>query len=126
MGETIVQEKEFDLKNISQLGLIEKTKEILKGLSITLRSLTSSYQHKVLAGLPPESLDAFARYSALQVETLVYATLNINGKKYDDINRVELRPLYSQMQNKVLQEVYALYLEISKEQDEVIQSLKKT
>jgi len=120
------EEKSIELKDISQLGRIEKTQEVFNGLTVTLQSLSASHQHKALAALPPESLDTLARFTALQIETLIYATIEINGKKYNDNNRSELRSLYSEMQNKILQEIYGLYTEIAKEQNEVITSLKKT
>ena len=119
-------EKTLSLLDIAQLGRIEKSKEILKGFTVGLQTLSASNQQKILASLPSDNSDSLARFVYTQVEALVYATADINGTKYGDSNRAELRTLYSSMQSKVLQETYSFYGELVQEQNSVIDSLKKT
>lgn len=120
------KEKALDLSDISQLGRIEKTKEVLKGVSVTLQTLSASHQQKILAALPSEKEDPLGRYAVLQMETLTYATVAINGKTYADNDRGSLRAFYSGLQNKILQEIYSFYTQLMEEQNTVIDGLKKT
>jgi len=120
------KDKLLELTDITQLGRIEKTKEILKGVVVTLQSLSATHQQKILESLPPQSTDALAKFTCMQIDTLVYSTVSINNKRYNDENRAELRVFYSNLQNKVMQEFYNLYSELITEQNSVIDSLKKT
>lgn len=118
--------KALELTDIAQLGRVVKTKEILKGVKVTLQSLSATHQQKILAAIPPQSLDTLAKFTYTQAETLVYATVSINDKQYTDANRDELRKFYMDLQNKILQEFYSFYVDIAQEQNSVIESLKKT
>ncbi len=116
----------LELTDISQLGRITKTEKILKGVTVAFQTLTAAHQHQILASLPPNSLDPIGKYTAMQIETLVYATLSINNKKYAESDKDELRTFYSNLQNKVLQTFYDFYLRVNEDQNKVIESLKKT
>ena len=123
MTTEVAQEKTVDLNFVLQLGRVEKTKEVFKGLSITLQTLSASHQQKILAALPSDSTDALGRFATLQIETLATATVAMNGIKTD---QAEWRKMYSGMQSRVLQEVYSFYNELVDEQNSVMDSLKKT
>lgn len=123
MTTEVVPAKTVDLNSILQLGRIEKTKEVFKGLSITLQTLSASHQQKILAALPSDNSDALGRYATLQIETLASATVAMNGVKADYAN---WKTMYSEMQSRVLQEIYSFYIELVEEQNSVMDSLKKT
>jgi hypothetical protein len=123
MATEVMPEKTVDLSSVLQLGRIEKTKEVFKGLSITLQTLSASHQQKILAALPTDNQDALGRYATLQIETLASATVAMNGVKAD---YASWKSMYSEMQSRVLQEVYSFYVELVEEQNSVMDSLKKT
>ena len=123
MATEVMPEKTVDLSSVLQLGRIEKTKEVFKGLSITLQTLSASHQQKILAALPSDNQDALGRYATLQIETLAAATVAMNGVKAD---YASWKTMYSDMQSRVLQEVYTFYVELVEEQNSVMDSLKKT
>ena len=123
MTTEVVPEKTVDLSSILQLGRIEKTKEVFKGLALTLQTLSASHQQKILAALPSDTQDALGRYATLQIETLASATVAMNGVKADV---AVWKKMYSEMQNRVLQEIYSFYVELVEEQNSVMDSLKKT
>jgi len=123
MATEVMPEKTVDLSSVLQLGRIEKTKEVFKGLSITLQTLSASHQQKILAALPTDNQDALGRYATLQIETLAAATVAMNGVKAD---YASWKTMYSDMQSRVLQEVYSFYVELVEEQNSVMDSLKKT
>ena len=118
--------KPLDFKEIAQLGYLQKTKEIYNGLTVTLQTLSNSRHQKILSLLPADNSDALFKYTQLQVETLVYATLAINDEKFSEADIERLRKLYGEMQNRVLQEIYTVYQELTEEQDKVLTGLKKT
>ena len=122
MTTEVVPEKTVDLSSILQLGRIEKTKEVFKGVALTLQTLSASHQQKILAALPSDTQDALGRYATLQIETLASATVAMNGVKAD---YVTWKKMYSEMQNRVLQEIYSFYVELVEEQNSVMDSLKK-
>lgn len=123
MATEVMPEKTIDLSSVLQLGRIEKTKEVFKGVSITLQTLSASHQQKILAALPSDTQDALGRYATLQIETLAAATVAMNGVKAD---YASWKPMYAEMQSRVLQEVYSFYVELVEEQNSVVDSLKKT
>ena len=57
---------------------------------------------------------------------MVHATLAINDEKFSEADIERLRKLYGEMQSRVLQEIYAVYQELTEEQDKVLTGLKKT
>jgi len=118
--------KPLDLKDISQLGYVQKTKEVFKGVTMTLQTLSASRQHQILSMLPANNVDALAKYTQMQVETLALATLAINDKKYSEADVDTLRQFYAGLQSKVLQEFYAFYTELVMDQESVLVGLKKT
>ena len=137
MSEATVKEKEvteekseavkpLDLNDIAQLGYLQKTKEVYKGVTITLQTLSTTRQQKILSYIPADESDALAKFTQLQVETLANATLAINDNKYTAADIDFLRGWYGSLQGKVLQEFYAVYNELMEEQDKVLSSLKKS
>lgn len=128
MTSATVQEtkKPLTLKEISQLGYVQKSKEVLDGVTVTLQTLSISRQQKILSLLPAETTDALAKFSQLQVETLAQSTLAINDEKYTEADVDRLREWYGSLQARVLQEFYSVYQELVDEQEKVLGSLKKT
>jgi len=119
--------KPLELKDISQLGYIKKTKEILTGVVVSLQTLSAARQHKILSTLPAsENVDAIAKYTQLQVETLAYATVAINDAVYTEADVDTLRKFYAGLQTRVLREFYGFYMELVTDQDLVLTGLKKT
>lgn len=118
--------KRLSLKDISQLGYLQKTKEVYAGAVVTLQTLSISRQQKILSHLPADIMDPVVKFTHLQVETLANATLSINDEKYTENDVDRLREFYGGLQGKVLQEFFAVYQELVDEQDITLTGLKKT
>ena len=124
--EAVTEEKKvLSLDDIAQLGYLTKTKEIFEGVTVTFQTLSHARQQKILSSLPTDDSDHLVRYTQLQVETLVHSTVNINGTSYTEKDADFLRDWYLKLQNKVLLSFYSAYLELSEEQDAVLETLKK-
>ncbi len=119
------EKKALSLDDIAKLGYVTKTKEIFKGVTATFQTLSHSRQQQILTNLPANNIEQLARYNKMQVETLVHATIKINDESYTEKDVEFLRDWYSKLQNKVLIEFYAAYLELSEEQDNILEELKK-
>jgi hypothetical protein len=118
--------KPMTLSEISQLGYIQKTREVFAGATLTVQTLSLSRQQKILSNIPAELSDPLVRYTHLQVETLANATLAINDEKYSEADVDRLRKFYSGLQSRVLQSFYDIYQEMMDEQEKTLASLKKT
>lgn len=118
--------KPMTLAEISQLGYIQKTREVISGANLTVQTLSLSRQQKILSNIPADMTDPLVRYTHLQVETLANATLAINDEKYSEADVEKLRKFYSGLQSRVLQLFYDVYQEIMDEQEQVLAGLKKT
>ncbi len=118
--------KPMNLNEISQLGYIQKTREVFPGATLTVQTLALSRQQKILSNIPADTTDPLVRYTHLQVETLANATLAINDEKYSEADVDRLRKFYSGLQSRVLQSFYDVYQEIMDDQEQVLSSLKKT
>lgn len=118
--------KPMSLKDITQLGYVQKTAEVYSGVTVTLQTLSISRQQKILGFLPTDITDPVVKFTHLQVETLANATLAINDEKYteNDVNR--LREFYGGLQGRVLQEFFAVYQALVDDQDQTLTGLKKT
>lgn len=112
------------LKSLASLGRIEKEFEISAEFKVKLHTLNSRENQKVLLEAPTQG-DAVARYTYLQLVTLMYATDELNGEKISDANRAELREVYGNLQNKILDVLFDKYLELITEQDAIVEELKK-
>jgi hypothetical protein len=118
--------KPMDLKEISQIGYCQKTREILTGVTITVQTLSISRQQKILSNLPADITDPVLRFTRLQVETMAHATLAINSEKYTEADVDRLREFYGSLQSRVLQDFYGVYQELMDEQEQILAGLKKT
>jgi len=123
---TEAPKKPLDLKDIAQLGYLQKTKEIFTGVTVTVQTLPISRQQKILAVIPADMTDALLRFTRLQVETLANATLAVNDEKYTEANVEYLREFYGGLQSRVLQAFYEVYQEMMDEQEQILGGLKKT
>lgn len=121
-----VPSKPLELSDISQLGYLQKTREVFKGVTVTLQTLSISRQQKILATLPPDTTDPVIRFTQLQVETLSNATLAINADSFTEADLEKLRHFYAGLQSRVLQAFYAVYQEMMDEQEATLGGLKKT
>jgi len=116
----------MELKSLSQLGCIEKEKEILKGLKLKLRTLSSSEQQEIQELLPITNIEQAVSPSLitkLQIHTLAKATVAVN--EMAPTNKEELLKIYAELQTPVLNEAYKFYLELLGEQDKLVEELKK-
>ena len=111
----------MDLKALTQLGRLEKEVEI-GGFKIKLHTLSVAGQHNALVGIPDDLKDDAARLLKLQQEVLVQATDTINGESVD---KKDLRATYAELQPKILGRLFTEYSELMKEQDKVLETLKK-
>ena len=118
--------KPLELKDIAQLGYLQKTKEIFNGVTVTVQTLPISRQQKILAVIPAEITDPLLRFIRLQVETLANATLAVNDEKYTEANLDYLREFYGGLQSRVLQAFYEVYQSMMDEQEQILGGLKKT
>ena len=118
--------KPLKLEDISQLGYLQKTREVFAGATLTVQTLALSRQQKILSNIPADITDPLVRYTHLQVETLANATLAINDEKYSEADVNRLRAFYSGLQSRVLQSFYDVYQEMMDDQDTVLSGLKKT
>jgi len=118
--------KPMTLAEISQLGYIQRTREVFAGATLTVQTLSLSRQQKILSTIPTDTTDPLVRYTHLQVETLANATLAINDEKYSEADVDRLRKFYSGLQGRVLQSFYDVYQEMMDEQEKTLSSLKKT
>ena len=114
----------MSLKSLASLGRVSKTVEINKELTITLHTVSSGDQEKVLLQIPAEG-DGTAKYASIQRATLVYATDEINGQKFDDSNRAELQEFYSTIQYSLLAQIFEVNLSCLAEQNTILEDLKK-
>jgi hypothetical protein len=117
--------KPLSLKEISQLGYIQKTGEVFSGVTLTVQTLSISRQQLILSNIPAEITDPILKYTSLQIETLAHATLAINDEKYTENDVERLREFYKGLQSKVLQGFYNLYQTTMEEQEQVLSDLKK-
>jgi len=118
--------KPMTLADISQLGYIQKTREVFEGATLTVQTLSLSRQQKILLNIPADTTDPLVRYTHLQIETLANATLAINDEKYSEADVDRLRKFYSGLQASVLQSFYEVYQEMMVDQEKTLASLKKT
>lgn len=118
--------KPMNLNDISQLGYIQKTREVFAGATLTVQTLSISRQQKILSNIPADMTDPLVRYTHLQVETLANATLAINDEKYSEADVNRLRSFYGGLQSRVLQSFYDVYQEMMDDQEKVLSGLKKT
>lgn len=118
--------KPLNLSEISQLGYHQKTKEVFKGVAVTLQTLPISRQQKILSSLPSDSSDSIVKFTQLQVETLANATLAVNEEKFTEADVDRLREWYKGLQSRVLQEIYGIYQELMDDQEKILDGLKKT
>ena len=117
--------KPLNLKEISQLGYIQKTKEVFEGVTLTIQTLPISRQQQILSIIPADITDPVLKYTSLQIETLANATLAINSEKYTENDVERLREFYKGLQSRVLQGFYSLYQEAMDEQETILSDLKK-
>lgn len=118
--------KPMKLEDISQLGYMQKTREVFTGATLTVQTLALSRQQKILSNIPADITDPLVRYTHLQVETLANATLAINDEKYSEADVNRLRAFYGGLQSRVLQSFYDVYQEMMDEQEKILSGLKKT
>jgi hypothetical protein len=117
--------KPLSLKEISQLGYIQKTREVYAGVTIAVQTLSISRQQLILSNIPTDITDPVLKYTRLQVETLAHATLSINDEKYTENDVVRLREFYGGLQSRVLQACYGVYQDAVDEQEKILTDLKK-
>lgn len=117
--------KPLSLKEISQLGYIQKTKEVFAGVTLAVQTLSISRQQLILSNIPADITDPVLKYTRLQVETLAHATLSINDEKYTEKDVERLREFYSGLAPIVLQGCYSIYQDAVDEQEKVLSDLKK-
>lgn len=118
--------KPLNLKDISQLGYTQLTREVFKGVVVTMQTLSISRQQKILSTIPASTDDPVVKFTHLQVETLANSTLAVNDTKYTEADLDTLRSFYGSLQSRVLQSFYAVYEEMMATQEETLGSLKKT
>lgn len=112
----------MDLTSLKQLGRIEKEVEIA-GFKFLLHTLTVAEQEnafEAVSGTPDSNgiVDVLKTQRALLVE----ATSSING---ESIAKEELQKAYTEIQPRVLNQLFTIYRELTKEQEEVLGELKK-
>jgi hypothetical protein len=114
------------LESVQDLGKIELERKITEKLTVKLRSLTALEYSKVMksASISDNSagLNALGHLASLQMVTLAYATLSINGQS--DTPEAFLK-FYENLQYPLVVEVYKVYVEILNTQNETIEELKK-
>src|SRR5277367_6246962 len=115
--------KPMNLNEISQLGYLQKTREVYTGANLTVQTLSLSRQQKILSNIPAEVTDPLVRYTHLQIETLANATLAINDEKYSEADVNRLRVFYSGLQSRVLQSFYDVYQEMMDDQEKILAGL---
>lgn len=111
----------MDLKSLTQLGRVEKEVEI-NGFKFKLHTLNVSEQHSALVGVPDDLKDDAARMIRLQQEVLVNAIDTING---ESVGKEDLRKALTELQPRILSKLFSEYSELIKEQDTVLEALKK-
>lgn len=117
--------KPMNLTEISQLGYLQKTREVFTGVILTVQTLALSRQQKILSNMPADMSEPLVRYTYLQVETLANATLAINDEKYTEADVDRLKKFYSGLQGRVLQSFYDVYQQMMDEQEQILVGLKK-
>lgn len=118
----------MSLDSVMQLGKIEIEEKICDSLVVKLRTLTSIEYSKIMKSSASPSLNenqglsTFGYLTDLQIETLSYATMSINGQigSQEDFKKV-----YQNMQTPLLAEVYSVYSKILENQNKVLEELKK-
>lgn len=112
----------MDLKSLSQLGRIEKEIEINKELRVKLHTLSTIEQQLALSSVPETIENVTARFSFLQVAVLAQATSHVNGEA---ITKADATTFYNDMQYNLLSEIFTAYSDMSGEQTNVMEELKK-
>lgn len=118
----------MNLDSVMQLGRIEIEKKIAENLTLKLRTLTAQEYATVMkmagptqAGGSPD-LSALGHLAELQITTLSYATVSMNGQTgtAEDFHKV-----YQNMQYPLMLEAYRAYLELLDGQSGALDELKK-
>lgn len=118
----------MELESLASLGRVEIERKISDKLTVKLKSLSAIEYAKVMKGAgstaPQDDADlsALGHLASLQVSTLAYATVSINGQSGTPD---EFRKIYEVMQYPLVLEVYRVYMEILTKQNEVLEELKK-
>lgn len=114
----------MDLKSLHNLGRVAKEFEIVKGLNVSLHTLSAMEQQKALAELPTSAtgIDPAHRTVILQSALLIYALDTINGEK---ATLEQAKEFILGLQAPLFNEIYNSYDLIAREQDAAVEALKK-
>lgn len=112
----------MDIKSLAQLGRIEKEVEVNKELRVKLHTLSALEQQAALSSVPENVENVAARFAMLQVSVLSQATDAINGEA---ITKDQAKELYTNMQYSILSDIFTAYSDMSNDQTQVMEELKK-
>ena len=112
----------MDIKTLSQLGRVEKEIELNKELRVKLHTLSALEQQTALSSVPENIENVAARFAMLQVSVLTQAVDSINGEA---ISKDQAKELFNTMQYSILSDLFTAYSEMSNEQTQVMEELKK-
>ena len=112
----------LELDSLTKLGRVESEFEVVKGLKITLHTLSMEAQHRALTSVPATLNDATGQFHHLQRALLVEATELVNDVK---ATKEELVKFYSELQESIFQEIASHYTTLLQSQNEILDSLKK-
>ena len=112
----------IDIDSLAKLGRIEKVLEINKDLKVKVHTLSASEQHEALSSIPTDDSSEFIKVARLSHSVLVLATDEINGEK---VTKDEASNAYSVMQASLVSDIFTAQQSLSKDQDKVLEALKK-
>lgn len=118
----------MDLSSVVQLGRAEIEKKITENLTVKMRTLTAQEYASVMKSsevADPQkgaNLSTLGHLADLQITTLAYATVSINGQS-GSVD--EFKKLYQSLQYPLITEIYQVYMEILDKQNQVLEELKK-
>lgn len=111
-----------DIESLAKLGRVEKEIEVNKGLKIKIHTLSALEQQTALTSVPQDAPSEFARLSHLQHAVLVQAVEEVNGEK---ISKDQSKKLFGALQASLVSDIFTQHSLLSKEQDAVLEELKK-
>lgn len=112
----------IDIDSLAKLGRIEKDIEVNKDLKIKVHTLSASEQQEALSSIPSGDVSEFTKISHLSHAVLVLATDEVNGEK---VSQEEASKLYKAMQASLVSDIFTEQQLLSKDQDKVLEALKK-
>jgi len=114
---------EFDIDLLIKKGKIEKEIEPIKGLKLTIHTLSEAERQSALEFSPKVNTENVYQYiEKTKIPTLAYAISFINGKKVENKEeKQKLFDLLSKLQSAIVDQIFVEYSKMIEEQQKMLQ-----